>query len=66
VCVLLSIYLLYSYISTSADAQRSGKEMDLNAAKEYVFAMPINEKITAQSSLMGDAGGRRFTRFTST
>jgi hypothetical protein len=64
--VLLSIYLLYSYISTSADAQRSGKEMDLNAAKEYVFAMPINEKITAQSSLMGDAGGRRFTRFTST
>ena len=63
-----SIYLLYSYISTSTDVQSIGKEMDLNAAKEYVFAMPINEKITAQSSLMGlgDAGGLRFTCFSST
>jgi len=38
----------------TADAAESvGKEMDQNAAAEYTFHLPINEKITEQSSLVG-------------
>jgi ATP-dependent helicase STH1/SNF2 len=38
---------------TAESAERVGKEMDQNAATEYTFHLPINEKITEQSSLVG-------------
>ena len=41
---------------TAEAAEREGMHVDQSASKEYTFQMPVNEKITEQSSLMGDEG----------
>ena len=42
---------------TADAAEAAGKEVDQNAATEYTFHMPVNEKITEQSSLLGSGEG---------
>jgi len=39
---------------TAEAAESVGKDVDQNAATEYTFHLPINEKITEQSSLCGE------------